>query len=361
MTRYRPGDRGPAPQPLRIGILGVARISGEAVVLPAQALGHRLVAVASRDRRRAEFFADLCGVERVHDSNDAVLDDPDVEAVYIPQIPTLHEYWALAAIAAGKHVLCEKPLCTTAAQVERVRAAARSAGVIVHEAYHHLCHPLWDRLRELTGRGGVLGELVSVDVDLAMRAPDPDDPRRSARLGGGALLDLGCYGLQTHHLLGAHTGAAPTVVDAASDMFRRATDPADAVDDVVRAELSYGHGATGSMRASITDADTRHRLAIVGTHARITVDGFLLPHLGGDLTVELREGRPAGDTARYDRGPDEKLFAPPSTYTHQLDRFARHVSDGTPMPWGWTMSDSAKTLRLVDDVRSVSGIPPPPS
>src|SRR5699024_6089545 len=111
---------------------GVARIGGEAIALPARTLGHRLVTIASRDRERAEFFADLCGVERVADTYEQVLGAPDVDTVYIPQVPALHERWTLAAIAAGKHVLCEKPLCTSTAQAARVRETAQRAGVRVH-------------------------------------------------------------------------------------------------------------------------------------------------------------------------------------------------------------------------------------
>lgn len=351
MIRHGPTDS----YGLRIGILGVARIAGEAVVLPARRLGHRLVAVASRDRGRAEFFAELCDVERVHDSLQHVLDDPEVDTVYIPQVPALHEQWTLAAIAAGKHVLCEKPLCLSAAQAERIRSAALESGVIVHEAYHHLCHPVWDRIAGVVGNTDVLGDLVAVDVDLAMTAPPRDDPRRSALLGGGALLDLGCYGLQAHHLIGTLAGARSTVTGAEADVLpappatdpEEPTDPAGEVDGVVRATLHFDNGATGSVRASIMDAGTRHRLTVVGTRARINVDGFLLPHLGGSLSIEPG-------------GTDESLFVPPSTYTGQLDRFARLVRYGTPMPCGWALSDSIATLSLVDDVRTFSGLPSAP-
>src|SRR5699024_9117102 len=162
-----------------------------------------------------EFFADLCGVERVADTYEQVLGAPDVDTVYIPQVPALHERWTLAAIAAGKHVLCEKPLCTSTAQAARVRETAQRAGVGGHEGPHHLCHPLWDRLHAYLGpharRGGPLGELAAVDVDLAMPPPDPGDPRWSPGLGGGALFDLGCYGLQVLHLLAAYGGGRPSV------------------------------------------------------------------------------------------------------------------------------------------------------
>lgn len=339
------------PAPLRIGILGVARIGGEAIVLPARALGHRLVAVASRDRRRAEFFAQLCGVERVAGSYTEVLDAPDVDVVYIPQVPALHEHWTLAAIAAGKHVLCEKPLCTSAPQAERVRAAARSAGVHVHEAHHHLCHPLWARLHDYLGpharRDGPLGELVSAEVDLAMPAPEPGDPRWSPGLGGGVLFDLGCYGLQVLHLMAAYGGGRPSVVSAA--------DPAHAspVETAVRAELRYPGGATAAVRASMIAARTRHRLTMTGTRAQLIVDGFLLPHLGGTLRTVHRP--PGGAGCEDDTDDTDELFAPPTTYTHQLAHFARLVRRNEPAPWGWSLDDSVAVARSADAVREAAG------
>ncbi|GAA4808163.1 Gfo/Idh/MocA family protein [Tomitella cavernea] len=352
-----PADHG-AP-PLRIGILGVARITGEAVVLPARVLGHRLVAVASRDRARAEFFAELCRVERVHDSYEDVLADPDVDVVYLPLPPALHVHWALAALAAGKHVLCEKPLAATAEQAARIRSAAHRAGLVMHEAYHHLCHPLWERIGELTAplAGGALalGDLDAVRVELTMPPPGPDDPRWSRRLGGGALLDLGCYGLQIAHLLGAAGGGAPTVESASArhaGVGRSAVGHRAPVDESVTVALRYPGGAHAQVHACIAAASTRHRLRVDGRDGTLEADGILLPHLGGALVVH-RNGAPA------DTGGGIGLFAGPSTYTGQLARFAARVRDGAPMPFGWSLDDALATAHLVDDARAAAGLGDP--
>ncbi|QDQ96748.1 Gfo/Idh/MocA family protein [Tomitella fengzijianii] len=355
-----PAPAGHCAPPLRIGILGVARISGEAVVLPARALGHRLVAVASRDRARAEFFAGLCGVERVHDTYEDVLADPEVDAVYLPLPPALHANWTLAALAAGKHVLCEKPLAATEDEAQRVRSAAHRAGLVVHEAYHHLCHPLWERIASLLAMPpsiveSALGASRSVRVDLSMPPPGPDDPRWSRTLGGGALLDLGCYGLQIAHLLGAVCGGAPAVESASARLAgtgRSADGHRTPVDASVTVVLRYPGGAHAQVHASIAAASSRHRLRVDGRDGRLEADGILLPHLGGSLVVH-RNGAPeaAGDTTA--------LFTGPTTYTRQLARFAAHVRDGAPMPFGWSLDDAVAVARLTDDVRAAAGLAAP--
>src|ERR671939_1109860 len=150
-----------ATEPLRVGILGAARIAELAIVKPAHATGTRLVTVAARDRRRAEAFAAQHGVERATASYAEVLADPEVEVVYNPLPNALHGPWNLAAVEAGKHVLSEKPFASTAEEAEEVRAATQDTGLTVVEGFHYLFHPVMQRLFALLGSGelGELGEL----------------------------------------------------------------------------------------------------------------------------------------------------------------------------------------------------------
>ena len=141
----------PVREPLRIGVLGAARITERALVDPARTTGHRIVAVAARDRSRAEAFAAEHGVERVADSYAALLADPEVEAVYNPLANGLHGPWNLAALAAGKHVLSEKPSASNAEEAAEVREAAAKSGTVFMEAFHYLFHPVTRRLHELLG------------------------------------------------------------------------------------------------------------------------------------------------------------------------------------------------------------------
>jgi predicted dehydrogenase len=200
-------------EPLRIGVLGAARIAGLAIVGPAQTTGDRLVAVAARDRRRAEAFAASHGVERVLDSYAEVVADPEVEVVYNPLANGLHGPWNLVAIAAGKHVLTEKPSASNAAEAREVRDAATAAGLTLLEGFHYLYHPVTRRLHELLA-GGQLGRLRRVEVDMVIPAPADDDPRWSLELAGGALMDLGCYSLHAHRMLAPWAGGPPRVVAA---------------------------------------------------------------------------------------------------------------------------------------------------
>jgi len=196
--------------PLRIGILGAARITGLSLIDPARTTGDRLVAVAARDRSRASEFAERHGVERVAGSYAELLADPEIEVVYNPLANALHGPWNRAAVQAGKHVLTEKPSASNAEEARDVRDAAVKAGVTVVEGFHYPYHPLHHRLLELA-TSGELGELREVEIHMVMPAPDDGDPRWRLDLAGGGLMDVGCYGLHALRMLGGVLGGSPRV------------------------------------------------------------------------------------------------------------------------------------------------------
>ena len=233
--------------PIRFGVLGAARIADLAIVRPARVTGHRLVAVAARDRRRAEDFARQYGVERVLGTYADILADTDVEAVYNPLANALHGPWNLAAIQAGKHVLSEKPFASNADEARVVRDAAAAAQVTVMEGFHYFYHPVTRRLHELLD-SGELGELRAVEIDMFMPAPDDGDPRWSYELAGGVLMDLGCYSLHAHRALAPWAGGPPRV--AAARAGERAGHPG--VDEWLDADLEFPGGATGRARCSMS-------------------------------------------------------------------------------------------------------------
>src|SRR5262245_6154694 len=141
-------------QPLRIGILGAARIAPMALVRPARDVPEaRVLAVAARDRQRAERFAQRHGIPRVHPSYQALLDDPEIDAVYIPLPNGLHCEWSVRALEAGKHVLCEKPIASNAVEATRMAEVAVKTGHVLVEAFHWRCHPLATRMREVLRSG----------------------------------------------------------------------------------------------------------------------------------------------------------------------------------------------------------------
>ena len=155
--------------PLKIGILGAARIADDGIVDPSRVLGHRLVAVAARDRSRAEAFAAQRGVEKVHQTYAEVIDDPEVEVVYNALVNSLHAQWNPYALNAGKHVLSEKPFATNAAEASLVRNVAKTALGQIVEGFHYLHHPVNQRLRELL-TCGELGDVQQIDIELTIPA-----------------------------------------------------------------------------------------------------------------------------------------------------------------------------------------------
>ena len=192
---------------MRWGLLSTANINRKLLEGARGTDEATVVAVASRDRSRAEQFAREHGIERAHGSYEALLEDPDVEAIYNPLPNSMHVPWSVRALEAGKHVLCEKPLTRRAAEVEGAFAAAERSGRLLAEAFMWRHHPQALRLRELLDEG-VIGRLrlVRASFSFPIKHTDPPDIRLSAELDGGALMDVGCYCVSGARLV---TGAEP--------------------------------------------------------------------------------------------------------------------------------------------------------
>lgn len=191
---------------MRWGILGAAKIA-RTDVAPAIHLadGAELVALATRDADRAAPFRALVPGLKVHESYEALLEDPGVEAVYIPLPNHLHVEWSLKALAAGKHVLCEKPMTLRADEFDTLIAARDSSGLMCAEAFMVCHHPQWRRLRQLLAEG-VIGRLQHVEAAFTYNNPDPANIRNDPAMGGGGLRDVGVYPCITTRFA---TGAEP--------------------------------------------------------------------------------------------------------------------------------------------------------
>ena len=322
---------------LRIGVLGASRIAELAIVGPAHELGHRLVAVAARDPGRAQAFAEKHGVERVLASYADVVNDAEVDVVYNPLANALHAPWNLAAIAAGKPVLTEKPFARNRAEAQRVAEAADAAGITVMEGFHYLFHPVTRRAFELAA-DGTIGEVHHVEVRMAMPAPEADDPRWSLPLGGGALMDLGCYGLHVMRRLGALLGGHPSIVSA------HASERTPGVDEWCDVELRFPSDATGLSANTMDAHDRSFTLRIVGTKGDVLVHNFIKPHVDDRLTIRT----PASTTV-------ERLGTRPS-YTYQLEAFAAHVEHGAALPLD--SADAVANMAYVDAAYRAAGMAP---
>ncbi|WP_128437043.1 Gfo/Idh/MocA family protein [Streptomyces cyaneus] len=331
----------PGREPLRIGVLGAARITELSLVGPARTTGHRLVAVAARDRSRAEAFADEHDVERVVDSYTDLLADPEVEVVYNPLANGLHGPWNLAALAAGKHVLSEKPSASNAEEAAEVREAAAKSATVFMEAFHYLFHPVTRRLHEIL-ESGELGELQRVETLVAIPAPDDSDPRWSLTLAGGAVMDLGCYSLHAVRMLAPWAGGAPRLVRARGG--ERAGAPG--VDEWLDAELEFPGGATASARCHMAYGELEMSCRIVGSRGEAFAPNFVLPHRDDRVVVRTAQGE------RTER------LGTRSSYTYQLEALAAHIRRDAPLPLD--ADDALATMSLIDESYRAAGFEPRP-
>lgn len=318
---------------VRIGILGAAGIAPNAIIRPARAVGGaEVVAVAGRDRTRAEAYAAEHGIPRVHESYAALLADPDIDMVYNPTPNGLHGRWTIAAVRAGKHVLAEKPFTANAAEAREVAAVVRGSDRLVMEAFHYRYHPLMLRAMEILA-SGELGSLSSVDGAFIVGGAPRDDIRWSWPLAGGAVMDLGCYPL---HMLRHAMGAEPTVVAA------RAVESEPRVDGAMEIDLEFPGGVRGLVRISMISDVEDMSARFVGENGVLEVQGPWLPQLGNSLRVIGG----AGDRV-------EDITTEPS-YNYQLRAFLAAL-DGAPLITG--VDDAIANMEVIDAAYLAAGLP----
>jgi predicted dehydrogenase len=321
---------------LRIGILGAAGIAPQALVKPArQVPGVTVAGIAARDRHRAGRFADRYGIPRVYDSYDQLVAADDLDAVYVPLPNGLHGAWILRALAAGKHVLCEKPLTANADEAKVVAEAAAASGRVVMEAFHYRYHPLAARVRQLLDDGTV-GTVRHVEARMCFPLPRFSDIRYNLGLAGGATMDAGCYAL---HALRTFGPGEPVVRSATARLHGAE------VDRAMDIRLDYPGGATGRAVTSMWSARLLDvSLRIVGAAGSIRVLNFVVPQLYHRLAVRTARGR------RTER------VAGPASYTGQLRAFHDAVTGGAPVPTD--AADAVHTMALIDAAYRAAGLTP---
>jgi predicted dehydrogenase len=322
------------PRPLRIGILGAARIAPMALIRPArQVAGVEVAALAARDPERARRFAARHGVPRVHESYEALLADPELDAVYNPLPNSHHCEWTIRALEAGKHVLCEKPLAANAEEAARMGAAAERAGRVLMEAFHWRYHPLAARMREIVG-SGELGAVRHVEARFCVPLLLPGDIRYRLDLAGGAAMDAGCYAV---HVVRTLAGAEPEVVRAEA----RLASPR--VDRWMAAELRFPGGCSGRVECSLASAKLLAASArVVGEAGELRVVNPIAPQIWHRLSVRGAAGR------RSERVPGD------ASYTHQLRAFRAAVRDGAAFPTH--PADSLANMRVIDAIYEAAGL-----
>lgn len=323
---------------MKIGILGAAKIAPKALIGPARDLGTvEVAAVACRDARRAELFAAEHGIERVHSTYDELINDADLDAVYVPLPVSEHARWSIAALEAGRHVLCEKPFALNAPQAQQMVDVGIRTDRRLVEAMHWRYYPLAARLLELTR---LVGPLTSVNC--RFEAPiSRDDIRFQYELGGGATMDLGCYPV---HWLRTIVGEEPEVLDATS-----VVGPTQ-VDVAMRAHLRFASGCTAQIECEMVSPERMIEpviatLNVVGQGGRFTALNPQAPHIGARLVGQLADG------IAIDEVPDYG-----TTYLHQLKAFERIVAgQEIPLTGG---ADAVANMRVIDEIYVASGLDP---
>ena len=293
---------------LRWGILGTARINRRLIPAIRAARRSTLVAVASRDLARAEAFATTWEIPQAVGAYQRLLDDASIDAVYIPLPNSEHVPWTLSAIAAGKHVLCEKPLALEPADVDQIAAAARAAKVCVEEGFMYRHEPLTAKVLELV-RGGALGAVRAIVAGFTYTRTGDHDVRLDPALGGGALWDIGCYPVTYARLIADRD---PKMV------FGSAHWTAGGVDEEFIGMLRFPGGATATIYAGFIAA-SRTWLEVLGSDGALTVPNPFRP--GPIETLELERA-----------GQVERIEVPgsPGIFVREVEDFEACVLDGAP-------------------------------
>ncbi|MGB8208469.1 MAG: Gfo/Idh/MocA family oxidoreductase [Mycobacterium sp.] len=320
---------------MQIGVLGAARIAPPALIKPAKQNSDVVVAaVAARDVSRAQAFAAKHGIARVHDSYEALLADPDIDAVYNPLPNGLHGKWTRAALAAGKHVLCEKPFTANADEAREIAQVAAQSDRVVMEAFHYRYHPLALRIEEIIA-SGELGKLQRVEAALCFPLPRSSDIRYNYSLAGGATMDAGCYPV---HMVRTFGGSTPEVVSAQAKLR------GPQIDRAMTAELQFADGHTGRIRCSMWSARLLDISAhVVGDQGELRALNPVLPQMFHRLSVRSAAGK------RVERFPRR------ASYAYQLDAFAGAVLRGEPVKT--TPEDAIENMTVVDAIYRAAGLP----
>jgi len=318
------------------GVLGAASIATTRTI-PAMkdAPSAVLLALASRDAGRAKQVAAEHGIPRACGSYEALLADPDIDAVYVPLPNNLHFEWCARALEAGKHVLCEKPLCLSVREIAELAKVRDRTGRHIEEAFVYRNHPQWARIGTLL-REKVIGRVHAVQGTMAKQFLDPNDIRNNPALGGGALYDLGSYVTSACRTV---FGREPTRVIAAIER-----DPTFKVDRLTTAILDFGDG-----HASFTVA-SQSGPSGWGSHQQLSVlgsDGWLR------CDFPYAQARPkachihVGDSSSVGAFETSTItFEPVNQFALQIERFSRRVR-GENVP-SWPIEDAKATLQVIE-------------
>ncbi|MBM6582621.1 Gfo/Idh/MocA family oxidoreductase [Microvirga sp. BT689] len=320
-------------QPVRWGILSTAKI-GRGKVVPGMMKSPLcdVIAVASRDEASAREMADELGIPKAYGSYEALLADPEVEAIYNPLPNHLHVPMTLAAAAAGKHVLCEKPIAITADEAQQLEQAASQ--VLLAEAFMVRHHPQWHRAREII-QAGTVGDLRSIQIIFSYFNVDPGNIRNKADIGGGGLLDIGCYAVVAgRYFFDAEPRRVVTLMDR---------DPAFGVDRTTSALMDFGDGRQLAFTVS-TQSVPYQRVQMLGTKGRIEIEVPFNAPPDLPTRIFIDDG-----SAHGNRSAQAIEFPVVDQYQLQGEAFSRAIRGAVPLAYG--LEDAILNMRILDALR----------
>ena len=314
---------------LRWGVLGCANIAIHSVI-PAikDSKTSEVLAIASRGLEKAKRTAAELGIERVYGSYQELLQDPDIDAVYIPLPNHLHKEWTIKAAEAGKHVLCEKPLALNQEEAVEMVRACNEAGVKLSEAFMYRYHPRYERIKEIL-KAGEIGTIRGLHGTFTFNnAGDKDNVRYRADWGGGSIYDVGCYPISAARFLLEQEPEAVTVQGFFSPEH-------DNVDMMATGLIEFPDQLAVTFMCGMW-ANFQNTLQIVGTKGKIDVPNAFIVNadLGGSFSVTVD-----GET-RIE--PVEEL----NQYTIQVDEFAKSILEEAPLRF--PLEDSIRNMKVID-------------
>jgi predicted dehydrogenase len=314
---------------VRWGALSTAKI-GTQKVLPAMQRGKfcEVTAIASRTLATAQAAAQSLGIPKAYGAYEELLADPDVDAIYNPMPNHLHVPWSIKALEAGKHVLCEKPIGLSSAEAQQLAdAAAAHPQLKVMEAFMYRHHPQWRRAKQIVAEGGI-GELRTIHSFFSYYNDDPANIRNMADIGGGGLMDIGCYNISLSRFIFA---AEP---DRVLGIVER--DPKFGTDRLVSGILDFGRG-TATFTCS-TQLSSYQRVNIYGTSGRVEIE----------IPFNAPPDRPTRLWHQRGSEIEEIVFDTCDQYTIQGDLFAQAVLDDTPVPT--PIADAVANMQVIEAV-----------
>lgn len=312
--------------PVRIGILGAAKIARSFVEAVAPSQTVKIAGVASRDAAKAAAFACEYSIAKSYGSYDALLDDPGIDAVYNPLPNSLHAEWSIKAAAAGKHILCEKPLAVSGVEARSMFEAAKRHGVYLVEAYPYLAQPQTIKTRELV-RSGAIGTVKLIRSSFGVMFNDPANIRLMPDLGGGSLMDAGSYAVSFVRVI---AGEQPTRVHAVAQWTETG------VDKTLLATLEFKSGLMAQISSSFASAYHRHA-QIAGDAGSIETTYLNHPPIGGAPAIQLRRGLIAAVEA------ETVTVTGGNGFLAEAQSFARMLNAG---PSAWTGATPEESIDI---------------